>query len=105
MADDKQDQKKDEQWSDEPTKDAKYHTPEGLFENGSPEKIATTLKKDSKDRQQAMARLNFYINRAGKNLSDDDRERLEKAKEKLKALYDEEEKTVSKESYPVSLRW
>lgn len=91
-------------WSQTVTEHEKWHAPEGLFKE-SPDKIATTLKKDSKDRQQAMARLNFYINRDGKNLSDDDRERLEKAKEKLKALYDEEEKTVSKESYPVSLRW
>lgn len=36
-----------------------------------------------------MARLNFYINRAGDNLSNDDKARLESAKEKLSAAYDD----------------
>ena len=98
--------KKDEHWSDDVTKNEKWHPPAGLFKE-SPEKIARTLKRNSKNRQQAMSRLNFYINRAGDNLSKADRKRLETAKEKLKALYDNEEsgKKVSKESLPASYRW
>ncbi len=34
-----------------------------------------------------MSMLNFYINRAGTNLSSADRKRLDKAKDELRALY------------------
>lgn len=97
---------KKEGWSDEVTKNEKWHPPAGLFKE-SPEKIANALKKNSKNRQQAMSRLNFYINRAGDNLSKADRKRLESAKEKLKELYDNEEtgKKVSKEELPASYNW
>ncbi len=71
-------------WSADVTE--KWHPPEGFFEK-SAEAIASGLKRASKDLKQAMSRLNFYVNRAGKNLSSDDRERLELAKEKLHASY------------------
>ena len=64
----------------------KWTPPEGFFTK-SADKIASGLKAASKDLKQAMARLNFYINRAGSNLKDDDRARLESAKEKLHDLY------------------
>lgn len=64
----------------------KWHPPEGFFTK-SASAIATGLKAESKDLKQAMSRLNFYINRAGINLSADDIKRLENAKEKLRALY------------------
>ena len=64
----------------------KWHPPEGFFA-GSATSIASGLKAASKDLKQARARLNFYINRAGSNLSQDDSERLETAKEKLQNLY------------------
>jgi hypothetical protein len=60
----------------------KWSPPEGFFKQ-SASKIATELMAVSKDRGQAMSRLNFYINRAGENLSDDDRKRLESVKSKL----------------------
>lgn len=63
-----------------------WHPEEGFFTQ-SAAKIASELKANSKDLKQAMSRLNFYINRAGKNLSADDAERLEAAKEKLHDLY------------------
>ncbi len=66
--------------------DTEWSPPEGFFTK-SAEKIAGGLKAKSKDLKQAMSRLNFYINRAGKNLSADDKTRLENAKEKLRALY------------------
>lgn len=82
-----------------------WHPPEGFFEKDA-ETIARELKKNSKNRQQAMSRLNFYINRAGKNLSDKDKARLEHAKKLLAAKYDKEEKKkkVSTESH-ASATW
>lgn len=38
--------------------------------------------------QSAMSMLNFYINRAGSNLSDKDKNRLEKAKNELRKIFD-----------------
>ena len=64
----------------------KWNPPEGFFTR-SASAIATGLKSASKDLRQAMARLNFYINRAGDNLSADDRSRLESAKQQLHDLY------------------
>ena len=53
--------------------------PEGLF-TMSAGTIADTLQSRSASCAQAMSRLNFYINRAGKNLSRDDKNRLKAAK-------------------------
>lgn len=65
----------------------KWSSPEGLFKE-SAEKIASTLKRNSKDLKQAMSRLNFYINRGGKGLSAADKKRLNTAKDKLRKLYE-----------------
>lgn len=71
--------------------------PEGIFTH-SPKKIAQQLKeavyasmrtKGTKF-QSAMSMLNYYINRAGTNLSEDDRERLEQAKVELRKLFKKE---------------
>lgn len=64
----------------------KWHSPEGFFTQSAP-KIASGLKSASKDLKTAMSRLNFYINRAGKNLDKKDRVRLERAKDQLSSLY------------------
>lgn len=64
-----------------------WKAPTGFFTR-SADQIASGLKANSDDLQQAMSRLNFYINRAGSNLSATDRSRLESAKEKLRALYE-----------------
>lgn len=64
----------------------KWHPPEGFFTRTA-EKIAKGLKAASDDLQTAMGRLNFYINRAGKNLPPEDRKKLELAKDKLSNLY------------------
>jgi len=50
-------------------------------------KIAKGLKHHSKDERQALARLNFYTNRAGKNLSKKDTAELDKAKKLLQQSY------------------
>jgi len=68
---------------------------EGIFTWKSPRKIAKSLKESaesSKRRkgtafQSAMGMLNFYINRAGKNLAKTQRDTLEKAKDELRKLF------------------
>ena len=69
----------------------------GVFGFKEPKKIALSLKRSaeqSKRRkgmpyQSAMSMLNFYINRAGKNLSDERRKTLEQAKIELRKLFQE----------------
>ena len=74
----------DEEWSDDVK--TKWSPPAGTFTKPAKE-VAAILKKGSKDLQQAMARLNFYINRAGDNLDAKTKAELEKAKKLLKDLY------------------
>ncbi|MCK5021291.1 MAG: DUF3175 domain-containing protein [Candidatus Peribacteraceae bacterium] len=75
-----------EKWSGEV--ETKWEPPEGFFEKPAKD-IASDLKSSSKDYKQAMSRLNFYINRAGKNLEKEDKSRLETAKNKLAKLFGE----------------
>jgi len=67
----------------------------GVFSRDDPRSIARSLKR-SADRSRrrksdafrsSMSMLNFYINRAGKNLSKTRRSRLEAAKDGLRDLY------------------
>ena len=68
----------------------------GVFKQRSAKKIAASLKLSAEhsDRRKsspyhsAMSMLTFYINRAGDQLSDPQRKRLEAAKGELRALYD-----------------
>lgn len=60
--------------------ESKWTPAEGFF-TGSAKSIVDGLLAAGE--KKAMSRLNFYINRAGKNLSDEDKARLEKAKEML----------------------
>lgn len=73
------------QWSADVTKAAKYHPPEGTFTKGATA-IASQLAGDSDSLKQAMSRLNFYINRAGTNLSSERRKVLNQAKKKLRDM-------------------
>ena len=71
-------------WSGRVTTDS-THPPEGLFTK-DPETIARSLaskKVSPKGPSSGMRMLNFFINRAGKNLSAARRAKLEKAKELL----------------------
>lgn len=63
-----------------------WHPPDGFFEQ-SAEKISEGLKSASDSLAQAMDRLDFYINRAGSNLSAETKSKMEKAKEILRSLY------------------
>jgi Protein of unknown function (DUF3175) len=66
-----------------------------VFSSANPHRIALSLKRSAEASrrrkgtpyQSAMSMLNFYINRAGKNLSVADRARLEKAKDELRKLF------------------
>lgn len=49
--------------------DVKYHTPEGLFTRKASGIVDGLLKDSKNDLGKAIKRINFYINRAGKDLS------------------------------------
>lgn len=68
--------------------------PEGIFTWPAKEiaqglKEAVLASSDTKGTkfQSAMSMLNFYINRAGKNLNPEDKVRLEEAKVELRKLF------------------
>lgn len=64
----------------------------GIFESHDPKKIADSLKRSAEHShrrkagpyQSAMSMLNFYINRAGKNLPAAQKKVLEAAKDELR---------------------
>lgn len=83
-------------WSKEVTENSHaLDTEEKIFTSASPEKIAKSLKRSALRStrrkgtpfQSAMSMLNFYINRAGKNLSHSRKATLEKAKDELRHLF------------------
>ena len=67
----------------------------GVFQQEDPKMIARSLKRSAEQSQRrkatafrsAMSMLTFYINRAGRNLTTEQRARLEKAKEELRSLF------------------
>jgi uncharacterized protein DUF3175 len=67
----------------------------GVFTWDDPHRIAESLMRSAECSQRrksdpfrsAMSMLNFYINRAGRKLSEEQRARLEAAKDELRALY------------------
>lgn len=83
-------------WSQQVTENsAALELEDGVFTLASARKIAASLKR-SADRakpdadaayRSAMSMLTFYINRAGKKLPDDERQKLETAKDELRRLY------------------
>jgi hypothetical protein len=66
-----------------------------IFKSRSPTRIAASLKRSAEHSRRrksspfgsAMSMLNFYINRAGKNLSAERKRVLEKAKDELRRLF------------------
>ncbi len=68
---------------------------EGVFTWRDPKRIArslklsaeTSMRRKTTSFQSAMSMLNFYINRAGKNLKSNQRKVLEKAKIELRNLF------------------
>src|SRR5436190_10200328 len=69
-----------------------------IFKSKSAKKIAISLKhsadkskrKKGTPFQSAMSMLNFYINRAGKNITQKEKQPLERAKVELRKLYHKE---------------
>jgi hypothetical protein len=66
----------------------------GVFTLKDPKRIAASLKSAEASHRRkadpyrsAMSMLVFYINRAGKGLSQADRARLEKAKDELRKMF------------------
>lgn len=87
---------KTEKWSKEVTDhDHPFALPPGVFKSADPEVIAAALQHSAEDPRRhsddpyrtAMSMLDFYINRAGKNLTGNDREALEKAKTALRKRF------------------
>jgi hypothetical protein len=83
-------------WSQEVTEHSDaLDLQKGVFTFKDPKKIAASLKRSaeastrrkSDPYRSAMSMLTFYINRAGKSLSDSDRARLEKAKTELRRAF------------------
>jgi len=77
---------------------------EGVFKKESPREIAKSLKRSaersrhrkSEPFRSAMSMLNFYINRAGKNLSQQQKATLEKAKDELREVFHRQRRVASK---------
>ena len=73
----------------------------GIFKTGSPRAIAESLKKSAlashrrkgSPFQSAMSMLNFYSNRAGRNLPKTRRDALQKAKQELRKAFGRDQKT------------
>jgi hypothetical protein len=69
-----------------------------VFKKDDPHQIALSLKRSAEKSkrkkgtpyQSAMSMLNFYINRAGKNLPGAQLQTLEKAKDELKVVFNRE---------------
>ncbi len=67
----------------------------GVFKLDSPRRIAQSLKRSAEESrrrkgtpfQSAMSMLNFYINRAGRNLPENRRRVLEDAKQELRKAF------------------
>ncbi len=84
-------------WSGEVTKHSIALDLEGgVFTFADPQRIALSLKKSAEESSQrkaktafqsAMSMLNFYINRAGKNLPLERRKILEQAKVELRQTF------------------
>jgi phosphoenolpyruvate carboxylase len=83
-------------WSHEVTENSNALDLErNVFNMESPRAIASSLKRSaerstrrkSDPYRSAMSMLTFYINRAGKNLPQKRREKLEAAKDELRSLF------------------
>jgi|SRR5689334_6267905 uncharacterized protein DUF3175 len=83
-------------WSGRVTRESDALTLEkGVFTKSTPRQIAQSLKRSadrsrrrkSNSYRSAMSMLTFFINRGGKGLSKSRKQKLERAKDALRALY------------------
>jgi hypothetical protein len=86
-------------WSGEVTKHSNALDLETrVFKKNNPKTIALSLKRSAEHSKRkksgpyhsAMSMLNFYINRAGRNLTKKEKQPLEKAKDELRKLFHRE---------------
>jgi hypothetical protein len=75
-------------WSHEVTEEDRHDLGGGIFASGSAQEIADAAIAAARDEgpddtleRRAMAKLTFYENRAGRNLSDERRATLDEAKQ------------------------
>ncbi|WP_455376916.1 DUF3175 domain-containing protein [Petrachloros mirabilis] len=96
---------KNKKWSQRVTEESNaLDLDPGVFTWEEPGKIARSLKRSAErsDRRKsspfrsAMSMLNFYINRAGRQLPSQQRARLEAAKDELRALFGKPRKKSSR---------
>ncbi|MDF0752690.1 DUF3175 domain-containing protein [Marinobacter sp. 71-i] len=87
---------KSENWSQKVTESSDaLNLENGVFALEDPREIARSLKKSAEESNRrksdpyrsAMSMLTFYINRAGKQLTAEQKERLEAAKDELRDLF------------------
>lgn len=92
----KKNQKSKKYWSAKVTQESRaLILEEGVFAWDNPKKIARSLARSAKEStarkagpfQSAMSMINFYINRAGKNLKPRQRKILEQAKIELRKIF------------------
>lgn len=90
---------KKKMWSDAVTKNSNaLDLEQGVFTWTDPQRIACSLKRsaDMSSRRKttpfasAMSMLNFYLNRAGKNLEPGQKQILEQAKIELRKIFHKE---------------
>jgi hypothetical protein len=83
-------------WSQRVTQSSNAHDLEpGVFRKRAPRQIAASLKRSAERSRRrrtdpfpsAMSMITFYVNRAGKQLSEDRQEVLDRAKEELRKLF------------------
>jgi Zn-dependent oligopeptidase len=83
-------------WSKEVTEHSDaLELKEGVFKQKDPKRIAESLKDSAEHSERrksdpyrsAMSMLSFYINRAGAQLPEKEKTRLEKTKDALRSLY------------------
>jgi len=83
-------------WSGDVTADSNaLDLKKGVFELDDPKEIALSLKRSAEQStrrksspfRSAMSMLTFYLNRAGKNLSASRVQKLERAKDELRAAF------------------
>lgn len=87
---------KRKKWSADVTKHSDaLDLEQSVFKKDDPHEIALSLKRSANKShrrkgtpyQSAMSMLNFYINRAGDNLSETQKKKLEKAKDELRVVF------------------
>jgi putative cell wall-binding protein len=88
--------RRNRRWSAEVTKHSDaLDLQHDVFKSKDPRKIACSLKRSAEEShrrkgtpyQSAMSMLNFYINRAGKNLPKKQKQVLENAKQELRDVF------------------